>query len=423
MIVVRVRKTIPLGRGMKILFLVVSAFILVSNLLLIRIDIEKNVDPKSHIPSSSRSDIMFLPLSYPKVVSKNVVQRRMENVKPMKVILYSYLRKDQSGWVIMDMLKAHSWAYERNITYGGACGESRHKKDIQNVLTLSGFDKILPLKCPPTTKIHEDNNNNNNNNNNTKTFAAMVHDDGTRHVLYHASIYEKDYKQRLESLDWKYHVQQQLNYNNNDDEYNNSSSSNNNNNNNDQLRPNQTQTKTIRLVVHIRRRDVTPCCYPEWYLPNAYFVAMIDKYVQLARQEEEEEEYPSRSAANIQVDIFSQADSFESWTPFLEGYNNLNMHLHLDGEVGMVWKAILNADYFIGSKSEFSHVPAMFSRGKVINEYYDWPLLENEFHRVFAQCTDTMIFSCRHKWWQKNNHHHHHHHSPKIRTTDYRHEK
>jgi hypothetical protein len=282
---------------------------------------------------------------------ESISHRSLEAETSKPLVIYSHLRKDQSGWVIMDMLKAHSFAFERNVTYGGACGDSQHIEDIRNVLDLAGLDNVLPLKCPPTN-----------------TGDNELENDGLRHVLYHASLYEKGYQKRMGSHMWKKHIQQQL-YFKDDNEVQTNNGKN-----------------TTKIVVHIRRRDVTPCCYPSWYVPNAYFLAMIDKCKKAIDQ--------LQPKSDVQVDIFSQEDSFESWTPF-QRYN-----LHLGGEVGQVWKAILNAHYFIGSKSEFSRVPAMFTRARVIEEFQDWPPFEQESQRVFGNCTDSMIFSCKHKWWQ-----------------------
>lgn len=285
----------------------------------------------------------------------------LEPEKPRPIIYYSHLRKDQSGWVIMDMLKAHSFAFARNATYGGACGTSRHIEDIRNVLTVSGLGRILQLQCPPEKY------------NNTKSTNRPI-DNGPRHALYHSSMYEKDHEKRFRSLRWKQHIKSQLYV---DDEHQQA----------DTLQLTNHQNATTRIVVHIRRRDVTPCCYPSWYVPNNYFGAMIDKYT-----EEAQRQHPHSSS--VQVDIYSQVDSFESWSPF-QRHN-----LHLDGEVGAVWNAILNADYFIGSKSEFSHVPAMFTRAQVVEEFDEWKEFEKESQLVFSNCTNSMIFSCKHKWWQ-----------------------
>ena len=284
-----------------------------------------------------------------------------------KVTYYSYLRKDQSGWAIMDMLKAHSFAFERGAVYGGACGNSSHRSDVQSVLRGSGMDRILPIptpsNCPRT-------------NNQT-------------HAIYHSSFYEKNSQERMKSTEWKSHVQSHLRW--------------------DSDEPGRQTNSTKTIVVHIRRRDVTPCCYPFWYVPNSYFEAMIEKYSTteeygtadvgnsssstLIRNNNNNNNNNNNKAKNVTVHIYSQSDSFESWTPF-QMYN-----MHLDGDVGDVWKAILNADIFIGSKSEFSKVPAMFTRAQVVSEFESWPLFQNESTKIFANCTESMIYSCKNKWW------------------------
>jgi hypothetical protein len=242
------------------------------------------------------------------------------------------------------MLKAHSYAFFHNATYGGGCGESSHKEDIGQVLTAVGLHHILPLKCP------DDDDN----------------DNETNALIYLGSAYEQGSGKRLKSPEWLNYVKSQIKY------------------------P-EKEENTTSIVVHIRRRDVTPCCYPMWYLPNYYFQAMIEKY----RADDDHGEV-------VHVQIFSQSESFESWEPF----NSSQYSLHLDGPIGDVWKAILSSDIFIGSKSEFSRVPAMFTRGHVMNawqigddEIRNQTEIENE--RVFDTCTEYQIFSCKHKWWQQ----------------------
>jgi hypothetical protein len=238
------------------------------------------------------------------------------SVQDHKLVVYSHLRKDRSGWVIMDMLKAHAFAWEKNAMYGGACGESLHKHDIQNILDSTSLHKILSFACPPNVTTRNDNH-------------------LQRHVLYQGSVYKTDSVKRMASKNWKKDVQRHLHID-------------------DTIK----SENVTAVVVHIRQGDVTPCCYPAWYVPNAYFTAMIEKYSRLAKQQV--------PAKNVKVQIFLQKDSFESWSPFRQ------YQLHLDSDIGQVWKSILNADYIIGSKSQFSRVPAMFTRGKVVNEHNDW---------------------------------------------------
>jgi hypothetical protein len=274
---------------------------------------------------------------------------------------YSRLRTDQSGWVIFDMLKAHAYAFSQNMTYGGACGESTHKEDVQQVLTAVGWEHILPLKCPSQN-------------------------DGLSRV-YPSNYFEPKHGRRMGADTWKNFIKNNTDYSYFDGYaeamsataaggYNSRSNF---------------KQKPFSIVVHIRRRDVTPCCYPDWYLPNSYFSSMIENY----RQKHEDK--------NVTVHIFSQSKSHESWDNFADN-NTDDYNLHLDGPVGDVWKAILSADVFIGSISEFSRVPALFARGEIPDprniadaDIAAKTAVDNK--RLLDQCAEFELFQCKNKWW------------------------
>jgi hypothetical protein len=93
-------------------------------------------------------------------------------------------------------------------------------------------------------------------------------------------------------------------------------------------------------VVHMRRGDVGPCRSHEYYLPNSYYRSVIEKYV------------PTETP----VLIFSQQHSVEPWDDF-QPYQ-----LRLDFDPLEAWKAMMNADLLIISKSSFSMVPAVLNR-------------------------------------------------------------
>lgn len=284
-----------------------------------------------------------------------------DEVPKSEPIIYSRLRKDQAGWVILDMLKAHSYAFSNNVTYGGACGESTHKEDIEQVLASIGWREILPLRCP----------NKDDDMNNTR--------------VYPSSLFERDHERRMASIEWRGFIKNHTDYSY-FDELN---------------RYRKDKLLTPRsIVVHIRRRDVTPCCYPQWYLPNSYFVSMIHQYV------EESKNYHHRP---VDVQIFSQSDSHESWRDFetmmhLQGHN---FTLNLDGPIGNVWRAIVSADVFIGSISEFSRVPAMFAKGYVpnprnITNLHIATQTRDKNRQLLEECGEMKVIQCKHKWWLKS---------------------
>lgn len=66
------------------------------------------------------------------------------------------------------------------------------------------------------------------------------------------------------------------------------------------------------IVVHIRRQDVTLCCYPDWYLPYSYFSSMIEKYIAKMNNNQNNNNRDGGKQNNMTVHIFSQSDSYES---------------------------------------------------------------------------------------------------------------
>ena len=124
---------------------------------------------------------------------------------------------------------------------------------------------------------------------------------------------------------------------------------------------------------------------------------MIDHYVQRAP--------PNHP---IDIRIFSQSESRESWDNLkaLLDRRYLKYTLYLDGPVGDVWRAILAADIFIGSISEFSRIPALFARGRVPDpRNITIPVIaeqtKTDNKALLDQCSDTQFVSCKHKWWMK----------------------
>lgn len=139
------------------------------------------------------------------------------------------------------------------------------------------------------------------------------------------------------------------------------------------------------IAVHIRRGDITPCRprtrgYPR-YLPNQHFLRLIDRYD------------PKNES---DVFIYSEAESFETFDEFhSRGYNVV-----LDGSIGEVWKGILISDVVILSRSSFSLVPAVMTKGSVVFTPFwheplsHWDIVEEafvnetlaEFRRLKATC-------------------------------------
>jgi len=113
-----------------------------------------------------------------------------------------------------------------------------------------------------------------------------------------------------------------------------------------------------RITVHIRRGDVTPCSKNYFrYLPNQHYLTLIDLYTEKLTQEMNDTgvDYTSKE---IEVLIFSESESFESFDIF----RKRGFTVVLDGSVQNVWKSIVfNSDVVILSLSSFSIVPSIFS--------------------------------------------------------------
>jgi hypothetical protein len=106
----------------------------------------------------------------------------------------------------------------------------------------------------------------------------------------------------------------------------------------------------IDIAVHIRRGDVTPCNSKAHvafrYLPNSYYLDLIKQHAK----------------PNSRVVIYSADRSFES----LNIFQKMGYEIEVNGEVGDVWRGIVNAKVVIMSKSAFTYVPAMLCKGKLL---------------------------------------------------------
>lgn len=146
-----------------------------------------------------------------------------------------------------------------------------------------------------------------------------------------------------------------------------------------------TKPKHRTIAVHMRRGDITPCRprtrgYPR-YLPNQHFLRLIDRY---------------NPHNDSEVFVYSESTSFEKFDEFREkGY-----HVVLDGSIGEVWKGILLSDVAILSRSSFSLVPAIMTKGIVVFTPFwhkplpGWDIVEEafvnetltEFRRLKSTC-------------------------------------
>lgn len=190
-------------------------------------------------------------------------------------LLYSNLRGDRSGSAILDMMYAHAYSYIAGNTYGGACSDGafptyttvpKRYYDTAMLIELLGLSEELKLACPTsnsTTRIMGD-----------KEYRKIGMPEAWLNFM----------KNKTRQADWFQGAQEGQH----------------------------------KIAVHIRRGDVDPCYkfalgHYSRYLPNSYYMALIEKY----RKE------------GSQVTIFSESKSFESFALFqAKGYN-----VKLDGNI------------------------------------------------------------------------------------------
>ena len=218
--------------------------------------------------------------------------------------MYSLTRQDRSGAALQDMLACHAYAFHHNATYGGACGDSPFLSQHKQMILELGLQNVLPHSCPPK----------NNPNHAVVSNAKYLHEADT-------SLWTPDWQRFVRT-----YVEQKVP-------------------NNLNLNPAE-----CRIVVHIRRGDVTPCCSEQRYSPNSLYLSLIEKY------------NPDKSC---KVEIYSQSKSFENFEDFASrGYT-----LHLDGDPMDAARALLTSKVAILSKSSFSMVSAVLrdqTYGKVV---------------------------------------------------------
>ena len=220
-----------------------------------------------------------------------------------KVTFYSRGRKDRSGAAILDMLLCHAFAFQENTIYGGVCVEKSDEllpyiEDQQKLVHALGLRDELPYACPI---------------------------DRSGILLRHDDYFSQDTAVFTDA--WLAYIRSQL------------------------KRIKAPDRDALQVAIHMRRGDVTPCTEPERYLPNSYYLSVVDQYI------------PKFSLGRaINVTLYSESASHEGWEPFEKrGYN-----LVLGSNVAQVWEALISADVLIISRSSFSLVPALFNENVVL---------------------------------------------------------
>jgi hypothetical protein len=274
-------------------------------------------------------------------------------------VFYSYMRPDRAGAVIQDMLLAHAFAFERNMTYGGACPASPRGNEqrstnltasqVSALLSYLGLDDVLPIACPPpaneeggirgaidTVPPHH----------NQPRSGPLV--DRKYYGRHHLRFCTSEWQRYMRAK-----VQRRI------DEANRLAYAAN------QQQP-QHQPVHRKAVLHIRRGDVTPCDpdTSERYLPNSYYLELLERYV-----------VPTD---HHRVIIYSERSSIEPWDDFRNCTLRLGSgvggdhHAQWAGatassalssssmqDLANIWLDMITADVLIMSKSSFSLVPAL----------------------------------------------------------------
>ena len=243
----------------------------------------------------------------------------------------SIARKDRSGSAIQDMLLAHAWAFQHNKTYAGACFEKyKHytEKDFieprMKLLKSVGLDHVLPISSAACKETPGD----------------VV--DYETYRTPDAALFTPDFLEFLRSQ-----VQYQP--------------------------PPENFSQQHRIVVYIRRGDVTPCNNQVRYIPNQQYLDLIDQY---------------NDQNQSQVIVYSVKRSYESLGIFRErGYKVV-----LNGDVTQVWKDLMTANVTILSKSSFSLIPAILAQPTttvVYTPFYADPL--DHWHVVDPQILNQSV--------------------------------
>ena len=263
---------------------------------------------------------------------------RPEDLSSNIGIIYSHARKDGTGAAFQDMLMAHAYAWHRNLTYHGSCISSDHPAphadQLKEILQATGLHTILKFACPDTTM-------------DIKRGGRIV----ARKVYYRKDT-------AIWTADWRNYIRARL-------------------------RPAFVRTTRnydkYTIAIHIRRGDVSPCDknseVARRYLPNQHYLRLLDHYYRYAP-------VITRAGTTLQeqqqsqVVVYSQSESFESWSDFASACSQHNCILRLDTDMLEVWRGLLTADKLILSKSSLSLVAGLLSSASqvVYTPFWHQPL-------------------------------------------------
>jgi hypothetical protein len=254
-------------------------------------------------------------------------------------VAYSRMRIDRSGSVLHDVLLAHAYCFAHSLTYGGSCAMDAAAKarssESQRLVDLLGLSNELKLACPYEGGLKKVGN------------TSGPSGDDANIVVLDPKRYKND---DLFTAEWLRYVS---------------------------ARRSMTEAASIadasvdwgvapplQVAVYLRRGDVTPCFRHRGsgygrYLPNAYYLRVLDHYV------------PSNRPAAVRIYSLSNSPAED-----FDAYLRRNYTVLLDTPIREVWEALMTADFAVLSRSSFSYVPAIFNaRGTVLyTDFWHKPL-------------------------------------------------
>jgi hypothetical protein len=322
------------------------------------------------------------------------------------VFLYSTLRNDRSGMVILDMLMAHAYVFFLNqqqrdqggsgelqnetggtakagardelaavrYVYGGACPRSNCTDPPQTVLhgqcsvhrellQLCGLEKILPIACPPQTQPPPFPTDYITDSTSTYETAAGTNGPSSHHHPQQYRIMDNISEYQIggmvERLEYHEALRKEI------------------------LDAAPTKEASIpskvmsrhssdgstttaeaamkKVAVHIRRGDIE-MCGPNWsrYLPNQHYLDLIQQFAVDGPATKHGTHMKNLTTKNIV--IHSEEPywvAYPNATESLEDFTKLGLAVEVHATAAKVWKDMLDSDVIIMSRSSFSVVPAL----------------------------------------------------------------
>mmetsp|Transcript_17707 Transcript_17707/g.48196 ORF Transcript_17707/g.48196 Transcript_17707/m.48196 type:complete len:340 (-) Transcript_17707:164-1183(-) len=261
--------------------------------------------------------------------------------------VYSRMRKDRAGAAIQDIFMAHAFAFSEDSPYGGVCIEPSSEEDSSHQFLIQQTKSLIE-----SLGLGD-----------ILPFACPR--DRLDILLRSENYRSQDTAVFTES--WLQNIQKYIKYS--------------------KTGQHHEVSNAIDVVVHIRRGDVDPCQHPNRYLPNSHYIKVIDGLVN---------EDPKHKEFNVTV--FSEDESFEPWGSLQEKFR-----LNFERNLSLVWTAMINADVLVMSRSSFSLVPAVLSRGTVLYTPFwhkplpHWRVVDEDIVKSIAPEVNQLNRHCKKK--------------------------